>query len=156
MTRKYYGHKFFVKLRNRVWAATPLFVVLVVVETTDVVFAVDSIPAIFGVTRNPFIVFTSNVFAILGLRTLYFLLAHMMDRFHYLDKGLAAILALIGFKMIYEEIVHMHERGTIDLFPHSLLVHVPPWAPLLLVAFILTVSIVLSLRNPPAHPQESE
>jgi tellurite resistance protein TerC len=148
MTRKYYGHQLFVRLRGRRWAATPLFGVLAVVETTDVVFAVDSIPAIFGVTRNPFIVFSSNAFALLGLRTLYFLLAHMMDRFHYLDTGLAAILGIIGFKMIYEEIVHMHEHGTIDWLPHALIFHIPAWAPLALVALILTVAVVLSLRYP--------
>jgi tellurite resistance protein TerC len=153
MTRKYYGPNLFVRLRGRHWAATPLFGVLVVVETTDVVFAVDSIPAIFGVTRNPFIVFSSNAFALLGLRTLYFLLAHMMDRFHYLDSGLAAILGLIGFKMIYEEIVHMHEHGTIDWLPHSLIFHIPAWAPLVLVALILAVSIGLSLRYPPGKAE---
>jgi tellurite resistance protein TerC len=149
MTRKYYGHQLFVKLRGRHWAATPLFGVLAVVETTDVVFAVDSIPAIFGVTRNPFIVFSSNAFALLGLRTLYFLLAHMMDRFHYLDAGLAAILGIIGCKMIYEEVVHMHEVGAIDWLPHSMILHIPAWAPLVLVALILAVSVVLSLRYPP-------
>jgi tellurite resistance protein TerC len=147
MTRRFYGHHLVVRLRGR-WAATPLFAVLVVVETTDIVFAVDSIPAIFGVTRNAFIVFSSNAFALLGLRALYFVLADMMDRFHYLDIGLAAILGIVGVKMIYEEIVHMHERGTIDWLPHALVVEIPAWAPLLLVALILTAAIVMSLRNP--------
>jgi tellurite resistance protein TerC len=156
MTKKYYGPNLFVRLRGNRWAATPLFGVLVVVETTDVVFAVDSIPAIFGVTREPFIVFTSNAFALLGLRTLYFLLAHMMDRFHYLDVGLAAILGLIGFKMIYEEIVHMHSAGTIDWLPHSLIFHIPPWAPLILVILILAVSVAFSLRYPKVRPASED
>ena len=80
-------------------AATPLFLVLVMVEFTDLVFAVDSIPAIFAVTRDPFLVYTSNVFAILGLRSLYFLLAGVMHKFHYLKLGLAAILVFVGAKM---------------------------------------------------------
>jgi tellurite resistance protein TerC len=80
--------------------ATPLFVVLVLIETTDLVFAVDSIPAVFGVTRDPFIVYTSNVFAILGLRSLFFLLAGVMDRFHLLKYGLAVVLAFVGAKML--------------------------------------------------------
>ena len=81
-------------------AATPLFVVLVLLETTDLVFAVDSIPAIFGVTRDPFLIYTSNVFAILGLRAMYFLLAGVMDRFVYLRYGLAVVLAFVGAKML--------------------------------------------------------
>jgi tellurite resistance protein TerC len=82
------------------WAVTPLFLVLLVVETTDVAFAVDSIPAIFVITRDPFVVFTSNVFAILGLRALYFLLAGAMGLFRYLNTGLAAILCFVGVKML--------------------------------------------------------
>lgn len=82
------------------WLATPLLLVLVVVEATDVVFAVDSIPAIFGITRDPFIVYTSNIFAILGLRALYFLLAGLMRKFVYLNEGLAAVLIFIGAKML--------------------------------------------------------
>ena len=80
--------------------ATPLFVVLVLVETTDLIFAVDSIPAIFAVTQDPFIVYTSNVFAILGLRSLYFLLAGVIHRFHYLKLGLSAVLVFVGVKML--------------------------------------------------------
>ena len=83
LTQSYHGQKFFVRLDARRYA-TPLFLVLVLLEATDVVFAVDSIPAVFGITRDPFIVFTSNICAILGLRSLYFLLAHVMDRFHFL------------------------------------------------------------------------
>ena len=84
--------------------ATPLFVVLVLVETTDVVFAVDSIPAIFGVTRNPFLVYTSNVFAILGLRSMYFVLANVITKFHLLKYGLSVVLVFVGVKMLVSEI----------------------------------------------------
>ena len=106
VTRGYRGQHFFV--REAVagagsavrWVATPLFVVLVLVETTDLVFAVDSIPAIFGVTRDPFLVYTSNVFAILGLRSLFFLLSGVIAKFHFLRFGLAAVLAFVGLKML--------------------------------------------------------
>src|SRR6185295_8450454 len=80
--------------------ATPLFVVLVMVEATDLVFALDSIPAVLGISRDPFIVYTSNVFAILGLRSLFFALAHLLDLFHFLHHGLALILVFVGLKMI--------------------------------------------------------
>ncbi len=93
------GAKFLVRENGRL-LATPLLLVLVLVEVTDLVFAVDSIPAIFAVTRDPFLVFTSNIFAILGLRSLYFLLAGVMDRFHYLKPALALVLAFVGTKMV--------------------------------------------------------
>jgi tellurite resistance protein TerC len=96
---KYEGQKFFVKQAGK-RAATPLFAVLLVVESTDLIFAVDSVPAIFAVTQDPFIVYTSNVFAILGLRSLYFLLAGVMDMFIYLRYGLAVVLAFVGVKMM--------------------------------------------------------
>jgi tellurite resistance protein TerC len=99
VTSDYHDHRFFVRLDGRV-LATPLFIVLLLVETTDVVFALDSIPAIFGVTKDPFIVYTSNIFAILGLRALYFLLASVIGMFQYLNVGLAAVLAFIGIKML--------------------------------------------------------
>jgi tellurite resistance protein TerC len=99
LTPDYVGGKFFTT-QNRLGYATPLFLVLLVVETTDIAFAVDSIPAILAITREPFIVYTSNVFAILGLRSLYFALAGMMDLFHYLHYGLAVILIFIGGKML--------------------------------------------------------
>jgi tellurite resistance protein TerC len=85
---------------NGILYATPLFVVLILVEITDVIFAVDSIPAIFAVTSDPFIVYTSNVFAILGLRSLYFALSGVMDKFHYLKIGLGVVLAFVGVKML--------------------------------------------------------
>lgn len=99
VTPDYEGDRFFIK-RGVKLMATPLFIVLVVIETTDVVFAVDSVPAVLAISRDPFIVFSSNAFAILGLRALFFALAGMMEAFHYLHYGLAAILSFIGVKMI--------------------------------------------------------
>ena len=106
LTREYREEHFFVRENGKLFA-TPLFLVLLVVEFTDVTFAVDSIPAIFGITRDPFIVFTSNVFAILGLRTLYFLLAGVLDKFVYLKIALALVLIFIGAKMIVEPWLHI-------------------------------------------------
>jgi tellurite resistance protein TerC len=125
----YDGQKLFTK-RNGVLMATPLFAVLVIVETTDLVFAVDSIPAIFAVTRDPFIVYTSNAFAILGLRALYFLLAGVADRFVYLKTGLAVILAFVGTKMLVAEFYH-----------------VPVWISLTVIGVVLAVSLIASLRS---------
>ncbi len=102
-TEDYDGQKFWVRRAGR-WVATPLFMVLVLVETSDIIFAVDSIPAIFAITQEPFLVFTSNAFAILGLRAMYFLLADLMHRFVYLKAGLAAILILVGVKMLLIDI----------------------------------------------------
>jgi len=99
VTKDYEGDKFFVR-RDGVRMATPLFIVLLLVEFTDVIFAVDSIPAIFAVTSDPFIVYTSNVFAILGLRSLYFALAGVMDKFHLLKTGLGVVLTFVGVKML--------------------------------------------------------
>jgi tellurite resistance protein TerC len=108
ITTTFHGERFFVRERIDGMAArlvaTPLFVVLALVETTDVVFAVDSIPAIFGVTRNPFLVFTSNVFAILGLRSMYFVLAGVIGKFHLLKYGLALVLVFVGTKMLVSEL----------------------------------------------------
>ena len=102
ITPEYQGQRFFVRKDGKLWA-TPLFLVLVVVETTDVIFAVDSIPAIFGITLDPFIVYTSNVFAILGLRALFFLLAGVMEMFRYLRVGLSFVLCFVGAKMLVAE-----------------------------------------------------
>jgi tellurite resistance protein TerC len=129
MTDEFDGPKFFVRKRN-LWWATPLLAVLIVVETTDVLFAVDSIPAIFAVTTNTFIVFTSNAFAILGLRALYFLLAGVLDRFHYLKAGLAAVLVFVGVKMLASDALH-----------------VPILVSLLVIAGLIGGSILLSLRR---------
>jgi len=128
VSKDYDGQKMITRKSGR-WMATPLFVVLVLVETTDVVFAVDSIPAILAVSREPFIVFSSNAFAIMGLRALYFLLAGMSERLRYLNYGLAVILGFVGLKMIAED-----------------LVHVPTWLSLLVIASVLAVTIVVSLR----------
>ena len=103
VVRHFGDGNFIVKHRGR-WYATALLPVLLVVEATDVVFAVDSIPAIFAVTKDPFIVFTSNIFAILGLRSMFFLLAGVMDRFHYLKVGLALVLAFVGVKMLLVDV----------------------------------------------------
>lgn len=102
----FHGDKFFVKLSGK-WMATPLFITLIFVEFSDVVFAVDSIPAIIGITNDPFLVFSSNVFAILGLRSLYFALKGFADMFHYLKYGLAIILMFIGVKMLINNWYHM-------------------------------------------------
>jgi TerC family integral membrane protein len=99
VTSDYHGQQFFIRKDGRLWA-TPLLLVLIVVETTDVIFAVDSIPAIFAITLDPFIVYTSNVFAILGLRALFFLLAGVMDMFRYLKVGLSFVLCFVGIKMV--------------------------------------------------------
>jgi tellurite resistance protein TerC len=106
VTKEYRGERFFLKEGGQLFA-TPLLLVLLIVEITDVTFAVDSVPAIFGITRDPFIVYTSNVFAILGLRALYFLLADVLDYFHYLSIGLALVLMFIGAKMVADPWVHI-------------------------------------------------
>lgn len=151
LTLQYHGKKFFVREggqgqgqehgRGRL-VATPLMLVLVVVEATDVVFAVDSIPAVFGVTRDPFIVFTSNIFAILGLRALYFLLAGLMHKFQYLGFGLGLVLVFVGAKMV------LHDW-----------VHIPIELSLGIVMLILTAAVVISLLRPAPvesvpHPTE--
>jgi tellurite resistance protein TerC len=106
VTDGYHDHRFFVRSGGAVarLSATPLFVVLVLVETTDLIFAIDSIPAIFAVTRDPFVVYSSNVFAILGLRALYFLLADMIHRFHHLKTGLSVVLVFVGVKMLIADL----------------------------------------------------
>lgn len=106
VTAGYHQEKFFVKIDRKRYG-TLLIVVLIVIETTDLLFAVDSIPAIFAITRDPFIVYTSNVFAILGLRSLYFALAGIMDLFYYLSRGLAVILTFVGLKMLLMDYVHI-------------------------------------------------
>lgn len=134
ISRQDHEHHFFVR-ENGLLCITPLFLVLLVVESTDVIFAVDSVPAILGITRDSFIVFTSNVFAILGLRALYFLLAGVMDRFQYLHYGLSGVLVFIGGKMIAEYWVP-HKHGE-HLIPH--------WASLAVIVALLIVSIVASI-----------
>jgi tellurite resistance protein TerC len=111
VTNDFHGDKFFVREpdpqgKSRL-AATPLFIVMVIVNTTDIIFATDSIPAIFAVTRDPFIVYTSNICAVLGLRALYFLLAGVVDKFVYLKLGLSVVLIFIGLKMLLEHFIHI-------------------------------------------------
>lgn len=105
-TRSYHGSSFFVK-GSTGWIATPLFLVLIIVEWSDLVFAIDSIPAIFAITRDPFLVYSSNIFAILGLRALFFVLSGMVDRFRYLKPGVAIILVFVGLKMVISHWVHI-------------------------------------------------
>lgn len=139
ISHEYHESKFFVMI-DGVRHATVLFVVVLIVEATDLVFAVDSIPAVFAVTQNPLIVYTSNIFAILGLRSMYFALAGIMNLFHYLKIGLSFILAFIGIKMLITDFYHM-----------------PTWLALGVVAFVLMASIVASMIWPEAqmHVQEN-
>jgi tellurite resistance protein TerC len=133
-----HGQRFFTR-ENGVFAVTPLFVVLLLVEWTDLVFAVDSIPAVLAVTEDPFIVFTSNVMAVLGLRSLYFALAGVMERFHLLHYGLAAILVFVGAKMLFAKVYK-----------------VPTGVALGIVAGILILSVVASLLSRPSKEAQSE
>lgn len=129
MTKEYHGSKFFITEAGKK-LATPLLAVLVMIETTDVVFALDSIPAIFAITRDPLIVYTSNIFAILGLRSMFFLLQGVMQRFVYLHIGLAIVLMFVGLKMVLA-----------DLW------HIPIGLSLGVVGLVLAVSIIASLRK---------
>jgi tellurite resistance protein TerC len=127
ITKDFEGERFFVR-RKHILAATPLFIALLVVETTDIMFAFDSIPAIFAITTDPFLVFTSNIFAILGLRSLYFVLASVLDKFKYLQHALVFILAYVGVKML---LVHH--------------VHIPEWLSLSVIIFALTGGVLVSI-----------
>jgi len=136
VTENYEGDKFFVRREGRTWA-TPLFIALLFIEMSDLIFAVDSIPAILSITQDPFLVYTSNVFAILGLRSLYFALAGIMGLFHYLHYGLSAILIFVGAKM-----------AIVDFYK------IPIGVSLAVIAGILLLSVVLSLARPrPAVPE---
>jgi len=131
------GERFFTKVSGR-WMVTPLFVTLLFIEITDVMFAFDSVPAIFGLTKEPLVVFTSNIFAVIDLRALYFLLAAFISRFHYLSVGLSFVLIFIGAKMAF--------------FDHLLHLKVPTEISLLVVMGLIVGSIVLSLIRPPRRP----
>jgi tellurite resistance protein TerC len=141
VTNEYNGDKFFVRTLDkdgkRGLAATPLFIVMIIVNTTDIIFATDSIPAIFAVTRDPFIVYTSNICAVLGLRALYFLLAGVVDKFVYLKLGLSIVLIFIGMKMLLEAFIH-----------------IPIVASLGVVGAVLASSILASLRWPRGSPED--
>jgi tellurite resistance protein TerC len=130
LTPRYHGQQFWVRETGR-WVATPLFLVLLLVEATDLVFAIDSIPAIFAVTQEPFLVYTANVFAILGLRSMYFLLAGVVHRFVYLKYGLAAVLVFVGVKMML-----------VDVYK------IPVTASLAAVGVLIGASIAVSLLRP--------
>jgi len=131
------GQKLFTR-KNGVRLATPLFAVLVLIEFTDVLFAVDSVPAVLAVSREQFIVFSSNAFAILGLRALYFLLADAHARFSYLKEGLAIILAFVGIKMLIHKWYH-----------------IPTWLSLVVIVLVLVVSIGFSMKADRGKPSDS-
>lgn len=143
VTPDYVGQQFFARINGKLWA-TPLFITLIFIEFTDIIFAVDSIPAIFAITKDPFIVFTSNVFAILGLRALFFALSGLMSMFHYLGYGLASILVFVGGKMVYTYYMHTLGGNPEYKFPIALSLGI--------IVAILTVSVVLSLKRPPEDP----
>ncbi|MEK9518679.1 TerC family protein [Streptomyces venezuelae] len=145
---EYSGMKFFVREAGK-RVATPLLAVVAAIEAADLVFAVDSVPAVLAVSDDAFIVYTSNAFAILGLRALYFLLSGLLDRFHYLSKGLALILSFIGVKLILQ--------ASHKMFSSSI-PEIPSPVSLAVIAAILAVSVVLSIRypRPPAEPAEGE
>ncbi len=130
VTKNIRREHFFVKWKGKTVAMTPLFVALVVVETTDIMFAFDSIPAIFSITKDPFIVFTSNIFAILGLRSLYFVLASMLDKFKYVKYSLVIILTFVGIKM---------------LVFHPLDIVLPEWVSLAFIVVVLGAGILFSM-----------
>ncbi|MCX9156374.1 TerC family protein [Niveibacterium sp. 24ML] len=134
ITPVFHGERFFIRQNGVLWA-TPMFLVLVLIEASDVVFAVDSIPAIFAVTTDPFIVFTSNIFAIMGLRALYFLLADMADRFHLLKYGLSIVLVFIGGKMLAMPWFHMPIQWSLSIVGSIILISV-------------VASLALSKRKP--------
>lgn len=142
VTNEYHGSKFVVRLNGRLFL-TPLAVALVFIETTDLVFAVDSIPAIFAITADPFIIFTSNVFAILGLRSLYFALAGAIDKFRYLRASLAVILAIVGIKMLAADLLKQWIGPAANFYLLGL------------VAVILVVGIIASIANP-THPEPAD
>ena len=138
-TTRFDGQKLFT-IENAKRVGTPLFVTLIFIEFTDIVFAIDSIPAIFGITDDPFIILTSNVFAILGLRALYFLLADAVSRLHLLRYGLGIILGFVGVKMLL---------GAVD-------VHIPIWASLVFITVVLALTTWLSFKIPPPAHDDAE
>ncbi len=166
ITKEYHGDKFFI-MQNGVRTGTMLFLVLIVVEFTDLIFAVDSIPAIFGITTDIFIVYTSNIFAILGLRTFFFLLADVADRFHYLKIGLAFILSFIGVKMLLpllaEGMLMITGRGSttaigsfVERFANGEFKEEVINISLAVVVLSIVISIIVSLIFPPKHKEPTE
>ncbi|GGA88618.1 membrane protein [Flavobacterium palustre] len=129
VTTKIDGEHFFIKINN-VNTATPLFVALILIEVMDIIFALDSVPAILAITSDPFLVFSSNIFAILGLRSMYFFLANMLEKFSYLEYSLIAILSFVGFKMIFHKFVNL-----------------PEWVSLSFIAVALLTGIIVSIQK---------
>jgi tellurite resistance protein TerC len=138
VTRNFHGERFFLR-RGRIWLATPLFLCLLMIEFTDILFALDSIPAIFSITRDPFLIFTSNILAILGLRAMYFMLAAVLDQFRYLKYSVVAILLFVGLKMVGHSVVH-----------------VPAWLTLVIIGGSLLAGILASMlvRRPKEESEE--
>ena len=151
MIPSYRGDKFLVK-ENGHWRATPLMLVVAVVGVTDVLFATDSIPAIFGVTQDPFIIYSSNIFAVLGLRALFFVLAHMMTKFHLLKFGIALILTFIGVKMLAADFYLLPLAGWLGI--HRPL-YVPIGIALAVVAGLLALSLIGSMLIRPRDEPEA-
>ncbi|MBA2743579.1 MAG: DUF475 domain-containing protein [Chthoniobacterales bacterium] len=135
VTTDYHEQHFIVK-QDGLWMLTPLMLVLIVIDIMDVIFAVDSIPAVFAITQDEFIIYTSKICAILGLRSLYFVLAHVIDRFIYLRTGLAIVLGFVGAKMIAASFIH-----------------VPNWASLAVIVSVLAVTIFASMRATRGRPK---
>jgi len=133
VTKKIYGNRFFIK-KNGIRLATPLFVTLIVIEVSDIIFAVDSIPAVLSISRDTFIIFSSNILAVLGLRSLYFALKSMIDKFRYLHYGLAIILGFVGIKMLMADVYH-----------------IPIYFSLGFIVFILGLFIFVSIKIPQAE-----
>jgi tellurite resistance protein TerC len=138
VTQEFHGRRFAVRIDGRLMF-TPLLLVLILVDIMDLIFAVDSIPAVFAITTDQFIVYTSNICAILGLRSLYFLLARMVDRFIYLKTGLAIILGFVGTKMILAKQLH-----------------IPNWLSLVVIIIILTITITASMAATKPPPEGSD
>jgi tellurite resistance protein TerC len=138
---RYVGNRFFVKKHGKI-LITPLFVVLLIIEFTDLIFAVDSVPAVFAVTKDPYIVFFSNIFAILGLRSMFFFLTNIMHLFHFLKTGLAALLLFIGAKMLAHH--YLHEIGFKTQYS------------LYIILAILSISVIASLLFPKKPQEELE
>jgi tellurite resistance protein TerC len=145
MVSSYRGDKFLVKEHQR-WRATPLLLVVAVVEFTDVLFATDSIPAIFGVTQDAFIIYSSNIFAVLGLRALFFVLSHMMTKFHLLKFGIALILSFIGVKMLIADLYLVELAQSIGI---TRPVNIPIGVALAVVVSLLGLSVIGSVLFPP-------
>jgi tellurite resistance protein TerC len=138
MTKRYHANHFLLKVKGHL-VATPLLLVLVVIETTDIVFAVDSVPAVLSITQDPFIVYTSNIFAVMGLRSIFFALSGVIQKFYYLNYGLATILAFLGLKMILSDIVEIHVTVSLGV-----------------VVGILMISALASLFRPKTAPDVLE